>query len=330
MTAMEVTALDEFVARPQGAVVTIGAYDGVHLGHQAVLRLVRELAAARGHEAVCVTFDRHPAEVVRPESAPKQLTTLEQKIELLAATGFVDRTCLVHFDEVRSKEPAEDFVRDELVGRLGTRLVIVGADFHFGHRRHGNVRLLEQMGAELGFEVLGLGLVPIEGEHSGLPYSSTEIRRLLAAGRVRAAAALYARPPRPHEVRGVVETGDRRGRELGFPTANVAVPARTCLPADGIYAGTYLTPDGVERPAAISLGRRPTFYEAQEKSLLEAHLLDFDGDLYGQPARVRFVERLRGEERFDSVEALVAQMTEDCAEAAEIVEGYLTMGRCAP
>ena len=323
MAAMEVTPLDEFVARPEGAVVTIGAYDGVHLGHQAVLRLVRELATARGHEAVCVTFDRHPAEVVRPESAPKQLTTLEQKVELLGATGFVDRTCVVHFDEARSKEAAEDFVRDELVGRLGARLVIVGADFHFGHRRHGNVRLLEQMGAELGFEVLGLGLVPIEGEHSGLPYSSTEIRRLVSAGRVREAAALYARPPRPHEVWGTVETGDRRGRELGFPTANVAVPSRICLPADGIYAGTYVTPDGVERPTAISLGRRPTFYEAQETSLLEAHLLDFDGDLYGQPARVRFVERLRGEERFDSVEALVEQMTDDCARAAEIVEAHL-------
>jgi len=323
MVVMEVTPVDAFVPRPEGAVVTIGAYDGVHLGHQAVLRLVRELATARGHEAVCLTFDRHPAEVVRPESAPKQLTSAEQKMELLAATGFLDRTGILAFDETRSHEPAEDFVREVLVGRLGARLVIVGADFHFGYRRHGTVRLLEQMGAELGFEVLGLGLVPIEGRPSGLPYSSTEIRRLLAEGRVRDAAGLFARPPRPHEVRGVVEQGDMRGRELGFPTANVAVPARICLPADGIYAGTYLTPDGVERPTAISLGRRPTFYAAQEHSLLEAHLLDFSGDLYGQPARVRFVERLRGEERFDSVEALVAQMTDDCARAAEILAPYL-------
>jgi riboflavin kinase / FMN adenylyltransferase len=323
MTTMEVTPIDAFVARPEGAVVTIGAYDGVHLGHQAVLRLVRELATARGHEAVCLTFDRHPAEVVRPESAPKQLTSPEQKVELLDATGYLDRTCILAFDEARSHEPAEDFVRDVLVERLGVRLVIVGADFHFGYRRHGTVRLLEQMGAELGFEVLGLGLVPIEGQPSGLPYSSTEIRRLLALGRVRDAAGLFARPPRPHEVRGVVETGDKRGRELGFPTANVAVPARICLPADGIYAGTYLAPDGVERPAAISLGRRPTFYDAQETSLLEAHLLDFSGDLYGQPARVRFLERLRGEERFDSVDALVAQMTDDCARAAEVLAPYL-------
>jgi riboflavin kinase/FMN adenylyltransferase len=319
MAAMVVTPLDEFVARPEGAVVTIGAYDGVHLGHQAVLRLVRELADARGHEAICVTFDRHPAEVVRPGSAPPQLTSLPQKLELLAATGFVDRTCLVRFDEVRSREPAEVFVRDDLVGRLGTRLVIVGADFHFGYRRHGTVRLLEQMGAELGFEVLGLGLVPIEGETSGLPYSSTEIRRLVGAGRVREAAALLGRPPRPHEVWGEVETGDGRGRDLGFPTANVGVEARICLPADGIYAGTYVTPDGVEHPAAISLGRRPTFYEAQDRSLLEVHLLDFTGDLYGQPARVRFVEHLRPELRFDSVADLVVQMRADCARAAAVV-----------
>jgi len=309
MVAMVVTSLDEFVARPEGAVVTIGAYDGVHLGHQAVLRLVRELADARGHEAICVTFDRHPAEVVRPGSAPPQLTSLPQKLELLAATGFVDRTCLVHFDEARSREAAEVFVRDDLVGRLGTRLVIVGADFHFGHRRHGTVRLLEQMGAELGFE----------GETSGQPYSSTEIRRLVGAGRVREAAALLGRPPRPHEVRGVVETGDGRGRDLGFPTANVGVEAGICLPADGIYAGTYVTPDGVEHPAAISLGRRPTFYEAQDRSLLEVHLLDFTGDLYGQLARVRFVEHLRPELRFDSVADLVAQMRADCDRAAAVV-----------
>jgi riboflavin kinase/FMN adenylyltransferase len=295
----------------------------VHLGHQAVLRLVRELASIRGHEAVCLTFDRHPAEVVRPESAPRLLTSLEQKVELLAATGYLDRTCVLTFDEERSREPAEDFVREVLVERLGARLVIVGADFHFGYRRHGNVRLLEQMGAELGFEVLGLGLVSIEGEHSGLPYSSTEIRRLLAEGKVRQAAALYARPPRPHEVRGIVVEGDRRGRELGFPTANVEVPRRMCLPADGIYAGTYVGADRIERAAAISLGRRPTFYQDAQSSLLEAHVLDFSGDLYGQEARVRFVERIRGEERFDSVEALVAQIRKDCEQAADILAPYL-------
>ena len=318
---MDVVALEDVTASARGAAVTIGAYDGVHLGHQAVLRLVRELADARGLDAVCLTFDRHPAEVVRPETAPKLLTTLDQKVELLGATGFLDRTVILTFDEARSHEPAEDFVREVLVERLGARLVIVGADFHFGYRRHGSVRLLEQMGAELGFEVLGLGLVPVEGETSGLPYSSTEIRRLLGEGRVRAAARLYARPPRPHEVRGIVEKGDQRGRELGFPTANVAVSSRLCLPADGIYAGTYVTPDGIEHPTAISLGRRPTFYVDAELSLLEAHLLDFDGDLYGQPAKVRFLEWLRGEERFESVDALVEQIGRDVARTREVLAG---------
>jgi riboflavin kinase/FMN adenylyltransferase len=290
----------------RGAVVTIGVYDGVHLGHLAVLRLVRELADARGLDAVCVTFDRHPAEVVRPESAPKLLTTTEQKLELLDAAGYLDRCFVLHFDEARSREPAEEFVQEILVDAAGARLVIVGADFHFGRNRGGNVALLERVGAELGFEVIGLGLqAPFPG---GPIYSSTRIRELLAEGDVTGAADLLGRP---HEVRGEVEMGDRRGRELGFPTANVGVPVRICLPADGIYAGTFVDQHGVERPAALSLGRRPTFYDHADMSLLEAFLLDFDGDLYGQQVKVRFVERLRGEERFESVDDLVRQMERD-------------------
>jgi riboflavin kinase / FMN adenylyltransferase len=290
----------------RGAVVTIGVYDGVHLGHHAVLRLVRELADARGLDAVCVTFDRHPAEVVRPESAPKLLTTTTQKLELLDVTGYLDRCFVLHFDTARSQEPAEEFVREVLVDGAGARLVIVGADFHFGRNRGGNVALLERMGAQLGFEVVGLGLqAPFPG---GPIYSSTRIRELLAAGDVAGAADLLGRP---HEVRGEVEMGDRRGRALGFPTANVGVPARICLPADGIYAGTFVAGDGVERPAALSLGRRPTFYDHAEMSLLEAFVLDFDGDLYGQHVKVRFIERLRGEERFESVDELVQQMALD-------------------
>jgi riboflavin kinase/FMN adenylyltransferase len=302
--------LTSALADGPGAVVTIGVYDGVHLGHHAVLRLVRELADARGLAAVCVTFDRHPAEVVRPESAPRLLTTPQQKLELLDATGFLDLTFVLHFDEARSQEPAEDFVREVLVRGAQARLVVVGADFHFGKGRGGDVALLQGMGAELGFEVLGVGLeaVPADGDQGGTIYSSTRIRELLAAGDVAAAAELLGRP---HEARGVVVEGDRRGRELGYPTANVAVPGRCCLPADGIYAGSFVTADGIERMSAISLGRRPTFYESAETSLLEAYVLDFDGDLYGQEVKVRFVEHLRGEQRFDSVDALVAQMERD-------------------
>jgi riboflavin kinase / FMN adenylyltransferase len=295
-------------ARTAGAVVTIGAYDGVHLGHQAVLRLVRELADARGLEAALVTFDRHPAEVVRPESAPRLLTTLEQRLELLDATGDLDLCWVLTFDEARSKEAAEDFVREVLVDGVGARLVVVGADFHFGHRRGGNVPLLERMGAEFGFEVLGLGLVAVEGDATGVPYSSTRIRELLAKGDVAEAARLLGRP---HEVRGIVERGDQRGADhLGMPTANLTVPERICLPADGVYAGTFVAEDEVERPAAISVGTRPTFYEDGDV-LVEAYVLDFDGDLYGQRVKVRFREWVRGQERFDSTEALVEQMHSD-------------------
>ncbi|MCL4293373.1 MAG: bifunctional riboflavin kinase/FAD synthetase [Acidimicrobiia bacterium] len=299
-----------------GSVVTIGAYDGVHLGHRAVLRLVRELADARGLEAVVVTFDRHPAQVVRPESAPKLLTTLEQKLELLAGTGLPDAVALLTFDDERAREPAEAFVHDVLVEKLAARMVVVGADFHFGHRRGGDVPLLEEMGKDLGFEVIGLGLVAPGADPGHEPYSSTRVRRLLAAGDVAGAAAMLARP---HETWGSVERGDGRGAGIGFPTANVAVPAEMCLPADGIYAGTFRGDDGADRPAAISVGRRPTFYPDARASLLEAHVLDFDGDLYGQHAAVRFVERLRDEERFDSVDALVSQIAADCDEARRVL-----------
>lgn len=299
-----------------GAVVTIGVYDGVHLGHQSVLRLVRELADARGLDAVCVTFDRHPAEVVRPQSAPRLLTTPEQKLELLAATGYLDRCFVLRFDEARSAESAEEFVQEVLVDGADARIVVVGADFHFGRGRGGNVALLERTGAHLGFEVIGVGLAAAPG---GPVYSSTRIRELLAEGDVEGAAELLGRP---HEMRGIVEHGDRRGRDLGFPTANVAVPARACLPADGVYAGTFAGADGVERVAAISLGRRPTFYEEADLSLLEAHLLDFDGDLYGQRARVRFRAHIRAQQRFDDVDDLVRQMERDVAETRARALGW--------
>ncbi len=321
--------LVDYSAPERGSVVTIGAYDGVHLGHQAVLRLVQDLAKARDYEAVCLTFDRHPAEVVRSATAPKLLTNLEQKLELLAAAGFVDTTCVLTFDEKRSKESAEDFIRTVLVEGLNARLVVVGADFHFGHRRHGKVELLEQMGAELGFEVIGLGLVPIDGDSTGLTYSSTRVRQLLSEGDVVGAAQLLASPPRDYEVRGTVLHGDERGRKLGYPTANVAVSDRVCLPADGIYAGYFRAGpadgsgleagDGIDRPCAISLGRRPTFYETADVSLLEAYLLDFDGDLYDRQVAVRFVGRIRGEQKFATVEELVTQMGLDVEETRRLL-----------
>ena len=288
-----------------GSVVTIGAYDGVHLGHRAVIGEVTRLASERGCATAVVTFDCHPAVVVRPESAPKLLTDLEQKLELLATTG-VDYTLVIHFDEERARESAEDFVTEVLAGALHARAVVVGHDFHFGHQRRGNVPLLASMGRDLGFDVLGLSLIGDEQSHTEI--SSTRIRSLLVAGSVEEAALLLGRS---HEVRGTVMRGDARGRDLGFPTANVAVPSEILLPADGIYAGWYERPAGEIHPAAISVGRRPTFYAHADASLLEAYLLDFDGDLYHEAARVRFVSRLRDEVRFDSVDELVAQMNRD-------------------
>ncbi|HEX2576025.1 MAG TPA: bifunctional riboflavin kinase/FAD synthetase, partial [Aquihabitans sp.] len=288
------------------------------LGHRVVIGQVRQLAAARGLQTVVVTFDRHPATVVRPESAPKLLCDLDQKLELLAATG-VDATYVIRFDAERATETAEEFVDDVLVGCLSARAVVVGEDFHFGHKRGGDVALLEEMGAERGFTVEGLRLVDASGApaHDGPNVSSTAIRGLLADGDVAGAAALLGRH---HEVRGVVEHGDRRGRELGYPTANLAIPSEIQLPADGIYAGWFERADGTSIPTAMSLGHRPTFYERpQGEPLLECHLLDFAGDLYGEAVRVRFVERLRGEVRFDSVDALVAQMGADVDRTRELL-----------
>lgn len=285
--------------------VTIGAYDGVHVGHRLVVDRVRRVAAEQDLASAVITFDQHPAGVVRPESAPRLLTDLDQKLELLAETG-VDYVLVVRFDQTRSEESAEDFVREVLVGCLETRAVVVGHDFHFGYKRRGNVALLQEMGAQFGFDVTGLRLFP-DGP-GGLPVSSTRVRELLGAGSVEEAASLLGRP---HQVRGVVAHGDRRGRDLGFPTANVALPGAIAVPADGVYAGWYQRPDGVRRPAALSIGRRPTFYHDADLALLEAYLLDFDGDLYGEAARVEFVAHLRGQVRFDSVDDLVDQMSKD-------------------
>jgi riboflavin kinase/FMN adenylyltransferase len=293
--------------------VTIGAYDGVHIGHRMVIDRVRRVAAEQGLASAVVTFDQHPAAVVRPESAPRLLTDLEQKLELLGETG-VDYVLVVRFDEARSRESAEDFIREVLVGCLNTRAVVVGHDFHFGYRRRGTVAMLQTMGAELGFDVTGLRLFP--GGPGDLPVSSTRIRQLLASGLVEEAASLLGRP---HQVRGVVTQGDQRGRLLGFPTANVAVPDAVAMPADGVYAGWYLRPDGVPWPAALSLGRRPTFYEDADLALLEAHLLDFDADLYGEMARIEFVAHLRGQSRFESAVELVAQIDRDVAATRQVL-----------
>ncbi len=301
----------------QPTALTIGFYDGVHRGHQQVISRVRDLAASEGLASAVVTFDNHPARIVRPESAPLLLTDLDQKLELLAETG-VDYCLVLPFDHERSKESADDFVEEVLVGCLRASLVVVGEDFHFGHQRQGNVALLERRGTELGFQVLGLGLVGLDGEpaRDHEQVSSTAIRRALARGDLAMANRMLTRP---YEVRGTVEAGDGKGRDLGFPTANVTVDAAILIPADGVYAGWYERPDGSVHPTAISVGTRPTFYDEHGALLLEAHLVDFSGDLYGEGARVRFIQHLRGQLKFDGIEALVEQMGRDVYETRHLL-----------
>jgi riboflavin kinase/FMN adenylyltransferase len=296
-------------------VVTIGAYDGVHMGHRAVIAQVQERAAALSARSVVVTFDRHPASVVRPESAPKLLTDPQQKLELLASTG-IDATLVVPFTAQQSTEAPADFIRRVLVDALVVRGIIVGEDFHFGHKRAGNVSLLREMSQVHDFEVLPLQLVA-RADGVDEPVSSTAIRRALAGGDVQRAAVMLGRP---HEVRGVVGPGDQRGRTIGFPTANIVVDNSLCVPADGVYAArvTIEQVDGTlgdTHLAAVNLGRRPTFHERAEHSLLEAHLLDFTGDLYGRRLRVHFQEFLRGERKFSGVDELQGQLQLDIAHA---------------
>lgn len=291
----------------QATAVGVGVFDGVHRGHQFVLATVRSEATRRGVRPAVVTFDRHPAYVVRREHAPKLLTTLDQKLELLEANG-VEVAYVVRFDEARAATTAAEFVDQVFVDALHARAVVVGHDFHFGKGREGDVPRLRELGRHGGFDVLDLELVRHRPD-AAQPVTSTNIRAALARGDVALAAEMLGRP---YEVCGVVDHGDKRGRTIGFPTANVPVSGDTAWPADGVYAGWLTRPDGTRLPAAISIGRRPTFYD-DGVSLLEAYVLDFTGDLYGEAVRVAFVDRVRGQERFDSVDALVAQMHDDVA-----------------
>jgi riboflavin kinase/FMN adenylyltransferase len=299
------------------AVITIGAYDGVHRGHRAVIAQVQARAAELGARSVVVTFDRHPASVIRPDAAPRLLTNPAQKLELLADTG-VDATVVVPFSPEQARETPVDFVERVIVNALRTQAVIVGSDFHFGHMRQGNITLLREMGERHDFTCEPVVLVS-RADGVDEPISSTAIRRALAGGEIETATRLLGRAL---EVRGTVVTGDQRGRTIGFATANVEIPNGMCLPSDGVYAGLYRRPDGSEHACAINLGRRPTFYVNAEHSLLEAHLLDFAGDLYGEDAAVTFVAFLRSEKQFAGIDELKTQLKLDVEHARVAVRTY--------
>jgi len=305
-------------AKPEdpGTVLTIGAYDGVHRGHRSVIYEVCRLASERDLRSAVVTFDRHPASVVRPESAPLLLTELDQKIEQLSTTG-IDLTLVVPFDENRAAESAEDFIDNVLVQCLKVKHVVVGEDFHFGRHRLGNVDLLRTIGKEKGFTVTGMGLVGLEGkparDHEQV--SSTFIRQALGEGNLGRANNMLGRE---YEVLGVVTAGDGRGKELGFPTANVRINSSVLLPADGVYAGWIELADGSIHGTAISLGTRPHFYTDGDL-LLEAHILDFDANLYEEEVRVRFVEYLRPQKKFDGLQFLINQLELDVQKTKELL-----------
>ena len=299
------------------AVITIGAYDGVHRGHRAVIAQVQARAGELGARSVVVTFDRHPASVIRPDAAPRLLTNATQKLELLADTG-VDATVVVPFSAAQARETPVDFVERVIVNALRTQAVIVGSDFHFGHMRQGNITLLRELGERHDFTCEPVVLIP-RADGVDEPISSTAIRRALAGGEIETATRLLGRAL---EVRGTVVTGDQRGRTIGFATANVEIPNGMCLPSDGVYAGLYRRPDGSEHACAINLGRRPTFYVNAEHSLLEAHLLDFAGDLYGEDAAVTFVAFLRSEKQFAGIDELKTQLKLDVEHARVAVQKH--------
>jgi riboflavin kinase / FMN adenylyltransferase len=304
-------SLDEVPPDLGRTVVVIGNFDGVHLGHQHVLARAREIADEGGHTVVAVTFDPHPMAVLRPEHAPVQLTTTETRAELLGAAG-AHHVLAVPFDRDMAGWTPEEFAQRVIVDRLHAAIVVVGANFRFGSRASGDVATLRAIGERSGFSVDGL---PLDG--GPMVWSSTYIRQCLAAGDVAGAAEALGRP---YAVRGTVVRGDQRGRELGFPTANVPTDGLTAAPADGVYAGWLRRLDtGEVYPAAISVGTNPTFDGVRYRRV-ESYVLDRDDlDLYDVEVEVSFVERLRGMVAFESVEKLVAQMDDDVRRAREIL-----------
>jgi riboflavin kinase / FMN adenylyltransferase len=297
------------------SVVTIGVFDGVHRGHQSVVRRAVEMAAELQLPVVVVTFDPHPDEVIRPGSHPPFLSSARRRARLLAGLG-TDAVCVMPFSREFSRLSPDEFVRAVLADRLHAARVVVGEDFRFGHRAAGDVALLTELGQKYDFEAEGEPLLADDG----VRISSTGIRAELAAGDVAAAARDLGRP---HRVEGVVVRGMQRGRALGFPTANIETLPHTAIPADGVYAGwlTSLGADGEDRqrwPAAISVGTNPQF-DGTDRTV-EAYALDRDDlDLYGSHAAVDFAARLRGQERFGSVDELVAQIGRDVDAARELL-----------
>jgi riboflavin kinase / FMN adenylyltransferase len=298
---------------PSGAfgrsVVTIGVFDGVHIGHQSIVGHTVERARQLGLQSVVLTFDPHPSEVVRPGSHPAVLTGPERKAELIERLG-VDVLCVQPFTLDFSRRTAEEFVHDVLVEHLHAAVVVVGENFQFGHKAAGDVGLLGRLGRTFGFTVEPAPLVAGDGTI----FSSTYVRACVDAGDVAAAQLALGRP---HRLEGVVVRGDQRGRELGYPTANLLTARFAAVPADGVYAG-WLIRGKQKLPAAVSVGTNPTFSGRERR--VEAYVLDFSGDLYGERVAVDFVEHLRPMVKFNGMEDLVAAINDDVARTRAVLE----------
>lgn len=292
------------------SVVAIGKFDGVHVGHRAIIERMRVDAAAAGAKTVAVTFDRNPLEILRPELCPENVVATDRKVQLLAELDL-DATLVLTFDRALASLAAEDFVRSILVDALHVVTVLVGRDFRFGRGGAGTPELLRELGPTYGFTVDVIDDVHPDGEQRRV--SSTWIRELLAAGDVVEAAKALGRPV---AVTGEVVHGLKRGRELGFPTANLSELIDALAPADGVYAGWLEDHDtGIRHPAAISVGTNPTFDDVERRQV-EAHVLDASGlDLYGHRVTVEFTDHLRGMVAFEGMDALIAQIAADVAEA---------------
>ena len=301
-------------------VVTIGMYDGVHRGHQELIGAAVARARAMRRPCLLLTFDPHPAEVVRPGSHPAILTSMDRKAELVAELG-VDAMCVLPFTQDFMRLSPETFTHTVLVEHLHAAQVVIGTNFTYGHRAAGTVDTLVAEGRRFGFSVEGVPLANVGADvGEEVTISSTYIRAVVAAGDMDSAARALGRL---HRVDGVVVRGDRRGRDLGYPTANVECPPFTAIPADGVYAGHLVTRDprsGASRerfPAAISVGTNPTFQGSRRT--VEAFVLDYDGDLYGEHVGVEFAERLRPMAAFPDVAALVTAMDKDVADTRRIL-----------
>jgi riboflavin kinase/FMN adenylyltransferase len=295
------------------SVVTIGSYDGVHRGHQLIIGRAVERARELGVPAVVVTFDPHPSEVVRPGSHPPLLAPHHRRAELMAGLG-VDAVLVLPFTEEFSKLSPADFVVKVLVDRLHARTVVEGPNFRFGHRAAGTVETLAELGRTYDYDVMVVDLFERGEAGGGEPFSSTLTRRLVAEGDVEGAAEVLGRP---HRVEGVVVRGAQRGREMGYPTANVETLPHTAIPADGVYAG-WLVVEGESMPAAISVGTNPQF-DGTERTV-EAYAIDrVDLDLYGLHVAVDFLSYIRGQERFDTLDGLLERMAEDVRVARELL-----------